>query len=153
MNVKTFALFIEMKIEVPIQVIPIEETGCHLLIGVRLNEMPALFVLDTGASRTVVDIDFITQLLGKESIHKEDDFSIGVGSDQLESHLCKVDLFKIGKLEIEEFDMAVLNLNHVKQSYGSLGLPVVQGVLGGDVLSKYSAVIDYKGRLLILDPA
>jgi hypothetical protein len=36
--------------------------------------------------------------------------------------------------------------------YGKLGLPRIDGIIGGDLLKRYKAVINYKGKKLRLTP-
>ena len=56
----------------------------------------------------------------------------------------------IGDLELPPFEAAVLDLSAINIAYRQLNLPEVLGVLGGDILMKYKAVIDYEKRLLKL---
>ena len=39
---------------------------------------------------------------------------------------------------------AVLDLSTISHAYSSLNLPPVIGVLGGDILQRYKAIINYK---------
>jgi len=55
---------------------------------------------------------------------------------------------KIGDLHIPGFEVAVLDLSTINVAYRQLNHPEVLGVLGGDILVKYSAVIDYGKQTL-----
>jgi len=56
----------------------------------------------------------------------------------------------IGELKIEQFEVAVLDLSTINMAYSQLNHPEVLGVLGGDILVKYKAVIDYGNQSLTL---
>ena len=58
--------------------------------------------------------------------------------------------FEIDNLILESIDMAVIDLSHVNQMYESIGIENINGVLGGDILMNYNAVIQYKKRSLKL---
>jgi hypothetical protein len=58
--------------------------------------------------------------------------------------------FHVGDLLVDPFEVAVLDLSAINSAYEQLGHPEVLGVLGGDILMKYKAVIDYgKWRLTL----
>ncbi|OQA10334.1 MAG: hypothetical protein BWY67_01178 [Bacteroidetes bacterium ADurb.Bin397] len=46
--------------------------------------------------------------------------------------------------------MVLLDLSHVNQSYEILKLKPVDGVIGGDLLKRYEAIIDYSKKTLVL---
>jgi hypothetical protein len=49
----------------------------------------------------------------------------------------------IGELHIKNHQVAVLELSNVNNAYREFNHPEVLGVLGGDILMQYKAVIDY----------
>ena len=51
---------------IPIEVIPIEGDGYHLMIEVTANGRPVRMLIDTGASRSVFDKDRVLMFLGDE---------------------------------------------------------------------------------------
>ena len=59
----------------------------------------------------------------------------------MKSKAVNLDLLKFDTLEIENYHALVLDLRHVNESYKMLKLPVIHGVLGGDLLKKLKAVI------------
>jgi hypothetical protein len=139
-----------MKIDIKLEQVFIEEKGCHLLLNAEINSVPLRLVLDTGASRTVVDSEFLKRITNADALCPEVEKSVGVGSNQLESYLMDVDELVIGILKINNYQMASMNLEHVKSSYKKLGYDTIEGVLGGDILSDYNAIINYKTHYLEL---
>jgi hypothetical protein len=68
----------------------------------------------------------------------------------MESSTAIIHDLSIGSLLVAEFEVAVLDLSTINIAYGQLGHPEVLGVLGGDILMKYKAVIDYGEQVLML---
>ncbi len=58
---------------------------------------------------------------------------------------------KLGELEIVDYDATILDLKHVNQSYEKLDLEPIDGIIGGDILTGYKAVIDYEKKELVLN--
>ncbi len=50
---------------------------------------------------------------------------------------------RIGDFPVPEFEAAVLDLSTINIAYRQMNHPEVLGVLGGDILMNYKAVIDY----------
>jgi hypothetical protein len=137
-------------IKILLEKVDIETSGNHLLLDVKVNDYSCKLVLDTGASRTVLDVSFLESINQEFTSQPEDEKSVGVGSNQLDSYLIDVDIFEIGELKLENYQLAAMNLEHVKMSYEKLGYNSVQGVLGGDILNNYDAIINYKNLSLDL---
>ena len=124
-----------------IQKLQIEGIGIHLIIDVVINGVKAKLVIDTGASRTVLDYGKMQEF--DVDIEKTEHLSSGIGTNSMESMLCQLQEFSIGNLKINDITVVLVDLQHVNESYALLKLPPVIGVLGGDILDKYNAKIDY----------
>lgn len=126
-----------------LELITIEKDGFHLLVNVQINETNHKMVLDTGASKSVLDLNWVQNYL-KKPVEFEDESSVGLGGDNLRSFSTIMDCIKVGGLELKTEKIAVIDLGYVIESYKGLGLPEIKGILGGDILKKYGATIDYK---------
>ena len=133
---------------VPLQIIDLHQDGFHPLVEVTLFGKPFTLVLDTGASRTAFDYTLISQ----ENVELEasDSVSTGLGTTTMTSYTANIRDFHIGDLLTDEFEVAVLDLSTINIAYRQLNHPDVLGVLGGDILVRYKAVIDYGHSLLTL---
>lgn len=136
------ALFYAM-IEIPIFFLEIEENGIHLLMEVLINDKPARMLIDTGASQTVLDKNRALQFIGNAEIEASDTLSKGLGTDSMESSNVELESMAFGSLKIIGQEVVLLDLVHVNTSYEAMGQPPVDGVLGGEILKKHKAVIDY----------
>ncbi len=129
------------RISKKIQKLQIEGIGIHLITDVVINGVKLKLVIDTGASRTVLDYGKMQEF--DIEIEKTEHLSSGIGTNTMESMLCTLEAFSIGNLKIKDFTVVLVDLQHVNESYALLKLPPVIGVLGGDILDKYNAKIDY----------
>ena len=133
---------------IPLQIIDMQEDGYHPLISITLFGKPFTLVLDTGASKTAFD-QTMFEAEGQEFI-LSDRLSTGLGTNSMTSSTAVIRDLYIGNLLIEELEVAVLDLSTINIAYAQLGHPEVLGVLGGDILMKYKAVINYGKKQLVL---
>ena len=138
--------------KIPIQILPIEDDGFHLMMTVKINGKNANLIIDTGASRTVFDESLIKKFLPKayDDFEKNEKLSTGLGTNTMQSHAFSLKSLKIGDLNIMDYMAVILDLNNINETYSKLNLPLIHGVIGGDLLAKYKAVIYYQTKILKL---
>lgn len=131
--------------EIPIELLHIEDDGFHILMPAKINRKKANLLIDTGASRTVFDKSGIMRFLKSEEQHFEDNekLSTGLGTNSLASEVFTLRNFRLGELRIKNYQAIALDMQHVNLSYEKLGLKPIDGVIGGDILMKYNAVLYY----------
>ncbi|HNW98257.1 MAG TPA: aspartyl protease family protein [Bacteroidales bacterium] len=139
-----------MKLKIPIEIIELEPESFHLFIEGHINGKPANMLVDTGASKTVFDLNRISNFINKrkkkfESFEKT---TTGLGTNSMESHFTNFKKFNIKKLAFVDFKAILLDMTHVNQSYEMLKMKPIDGVLGSDLLMKYKSVIDYKKHII-----
>jgi predicted aspartyl protease len=132
-----------MKINIPLHTINLQDDGYHLLVDVKIGRKHYKVVLDTGASKTVFDQTMLAQAHTNVNVQSTDRLSAGLGTLTMQSYTAVLPEFKIGRLKLPNFEVAVLDLSTINQAYAQLNHPQVLGVLGGDILMRYNAVIDY----------
>jgi len=137
---------------IPLELIPIEDDGFHIRIRAEINGKAAGLLIDTGATRTVFDSTRIVQFLpNANSLLKETEkLSTGLGTNSMKSHSTIIQQFKLGKLLLKNYSAIVIDIVHINQSYEQLKIPAIDGVVGGDILEQYGAVIDYSNKILQL---
>jgi predicted aspartyl protease len=126
-----------------------EGGGYHLGLEINLNGKKAFLLLDTGASRTVLDKNQIEHYNSHE-IELMDEKSTGLGTNSMDIHTTEIALIEIGSKKIENTTIALIDLSHVNETYEKLGFKRIQGVLGSDLLYRYNAIIDYNKLELTL---
>jgi predicted aspartyl protease len=133
---------------ISLEILNLHNDGFHLLVEVFVFEKPFKAVLDTGASRTVFDKTTIEQYIEHEALLASDKLSTGLGTNSMESYTLTIPEFTIGDLIIMDFETAVLDLSMINNAYESLEAGPIIGVVGGDILMKYKAVISYSSLTL-----
>jgi len=137
--------------KIKLKILDIKGNGIHVFVNAKINKHKCLLLIDTGASKSVFDKSSIESNLINSKIDKSDELSVGLGTDSMESMTSCFKSFEIGKLKIKNFDTVILDLKHINQSYESLGMSEIFGVIGSDFLKKYNAIINYKDKSLRLD--
>jgi len=140
----------ENHVTVPLQIIDLQEDGFHPLVNISVFGRSFILVVDTGASKTAFDQMMLLQADNQAVVTVSDRLSTGLGTNTMASSTAMVhDLF-LGDLLIDKFEVAVLDLSTINIAYRQLGHPEILGVLGGDILMKYKALIDYGTKVIQL---
>ncbi|MCX6270398.1 MAG: retropepsin-like aspartic protease [Bacteroidetes bacterium] len=136
----------------PLKLLSIQGDGYHLLAEATINDTPVSLLVDTGASRTVFDLDHMRSLLNltEEQIEQNEGPSGGIGSTDLESSITVIPCLNLGGCEFHHYQTALIDLAHVNTIFSAICLPHVDGIIGGDLLQTTSAKIDYKKLVLTL---
>tara|TARA_B110000046_G_scaffold32429_1_gene34757 strand:- start:25949 stop:26371 length:423 start_codon:yes stop_codon:yes gene_type:complete len=137
-------------IKIQLQKVDIPPGGVHLALNVTLNEKQVRMVVDTGASRSVLDLHFFQELFPDTVLNEEESDSAGVGASGLSSFTSLIPSLYIESFEVKEYELALMDLSHVKASYLHLGEEAIHGVLGGDILERLKAMINYADSSLTL---
>lgn len=135
---------------IPLRIIDLQGDGFHPLLEITVFGKSFTVVLDTGASKTAFDKTMLLDANKEVVLIVSDSLSTGLGTNTMVSSKVIIRDFKIGDFFVDELEVAVLDLSAINYAYKQLGHPEVLGVLGGDVLMKYNAVIDYGKKVLKL---
>lgn len=141
-----------MKHKIPLHIVSIEGEGFHIFVDGFINDLSIKLLIDTGASRSVFDKKKLLEKMGEGLIEltENEKLSTGLGTNTMKSESLILDNFRIGDLEIKGYQAVILEMSHVNVSYEQIGLPPIDGVLGGDILKKHKAVINYRKKVLSL---
>ena len=139
-------------IEVPIQLLDIEGEGFHIMVKGMIHGKEAHFLIDTGASRSVFDPNTIARFIDDIQFEKKEGMTAGVGSSDLESATFIIGTLSIGNMEIHDYEAVALDLENIHEMYAKLALPHIDGIIGGDLLKRYKAVVNYRSKKLRLTP-
>ncbi len=130
-------------ITIPLEIIHLQDDGFHILVEVVVFGQSFKAVLDTGASKTVFDKNTIEQYVDKETLLLSDKLSTGLGTNSMESHELILPEWCMGNFKLQDTHIAVLDLSMINHAYQMLEIGAIIGVIGGDILMQYGAVIDY----------
>lgn len=132
--------------QIPIRLLDIEGEGFHVLIKGKINGMEANFLVDTGASRSVFDPNVIGRYIDNPTFEKKTGITAGVGGNDLESSTFTINSLAFGDIEIHNYEAVALDLENIHETYQKLRLPSIDGIIGGDLLYRFKATINYRLR-------
>lgn len=138
------------KIVLKIKLLNIENDGYHLSIKGKINGKVANLLIDTGASRTVFDLNRMDKFINKKDLKKNDQLSTGLGTNSMVSHVSEIKKLDLGGLIIANYDAIFIDLSHVNKSYENIKLKPIDGVIGSDILLQFKAVVNYDKMELVL---
>ena len=120
----------------------------HLHLLGQLNGVDGNFILDTGAGVTVIE-EKNKEKFKMQAINT-DEKATGAGGANISIQDSENNRFKFENLQISELNLTLMNLDHVNNAFESMGLDKVDGVIGSDILTNNSAIIDYTNLALYL---
>ncbi len=111
-----------------------------IVVTVDVNGVPKKFILDTGASHTVVS-DKLAEELGLEEVERSR--ARGAGGE-IDVTIVRMDSFAIGGLVVRDLSCTVASSEDMTCMLGE----DISGVLGYNVLSQFAITIDYESKQL-----
>lgn len=140
-----------MKI-IPFDILTLQQEGYHIILHIELLDKKFKMVLDTGASKTVLDRNTLLESgVDEQNLIETSILSSGLGTNEMQSAIFTLPYLKIGDWECKKIEVAVLDLSTINYAYNQINAEPVIGVLGGDILQKYGAIINYKKKTLQLN--
>ena len=135
-------------VEVPFEVVELEENSYHIIVTAQMGCIEGDFIIDTGASITVMDCNIPFTYEQLEDVSEIN--SGGVGGEITEVRLVNLPVFRIGGHHLENMHVALIDLQHVNHLYEKHLRRQVSGLLGCDFLVRHEGIIDYKNKILTL---
>ncbi|MGQ8337563.1 aspartyl protease family protein [Sunxiuqinia sp. A32] len=134
-----------MRNTLPLKLVELENSNFHILLDCKFaNGELGSWIIDTGASKSVFDISLKDYYQLVERNDYEEYHSAGINEGTVATEVGEIDELKFGKLKIEKFQVALINLDHVNDIYRRYHDLKIVGLIGGDVLYRYGCVIDYQ---------
>nr|WP_299073955.1 retropepsin-like aspartic protease [uncultured Allomuricauda sp.] len=120
----------------------------HFEIAAKINGVSGRFILDTGASNTCVGMDKIDffKMISEVSDIK----AAGAGATEMETLVSSKNKIQIGEWKKSKQKIVLFDLVHVNEALTSHNSLPVDGIIGGDILKKGKAIIDYDKKNLYL---
>jgi hypothetical protein len=140
-----------MKVKIDLQLVEPEDENYHLLVQSEFaDNSTGCWIIDTGASRTVFDVNLKDKYLQTKN-ESNQLHTAGISDKPIETVIARIYSFTIGKFKIENMDAALLDLSHINRLYSQTAGNHICGLLGGDFLVRYKAIVDYRKKQLILN--
>jgi hypothetical protein len=139
-----------MKKKVPFRAIQIENDGYHPILKAKVNGKSIMLVIDTGASRTVIDnmcLEGLTPIINE---HQEP-FAAGVNATQFAVQPFLIPLLKMGEVKLKNVMIFGTDLSQLSELYQKMTGIKIAGLLGCDLLKKYSVKLNFKTNVMSFD--
>jgi hypothetical protein len=138
------------KIKLPLEILEIKGDGYHLFTEIHIADKPLRVVVDTGASRTVIDKGWVSEHQADLQLEENELKAAGLGSNQISNYIMVIPELKLGACTLNEYVCAALDLSGINENYLSIDAPIIDGILGSDLLFKLKAEINYgKAEMLL----
>lgn len=137
---------------IPIELLKIKDElrdGYHILCRVHINGKEFRMLVDTGASMTIFDINKTSEISQNET-ESNNQIVFSLSKKELHSKYIVIDEMRIGDIIIKNYKTLLINIDGINQFYKDNSEPTIDGIIGGDILREYKAIIDYENRYMIL---
>ena len=140
-----------MKINIPFQIIKLEENSYHIVIKGIINNIDTNILIDTGASKSVFNRSLQEAIILNETEHKENSLhSAAVNSEIIDTVNGIIKELKIGSLVLKDYKTVFIDLSHINKLYKEHVDIQIDGLIGSDFLVQYNAIIDYPNKTMKL---
>ncbi len=120
-----------------------------MVVG-ELNKYKMHMLIDTGATLTVLDINRARTIFKNPEIKIYDKFFMGIGTSKIDTYSMHINAVELGDCRLENLEVILIDMENINKAYAAFDLPRIDGIIGGDVLQKYKAVINYEKSILEL---
>lgn len=120
----------------------------HLSLYANLNKVKGHFILDTGASTSIIDRKNRKKfrLISKKS----NKIAKTAGGIQLQMEVSHENTIEFENLILRNFKVSIVDLKHINYSFHKMGIQDIDGIIGNDILKNRKGVIDYDMLVLYL---
>jgi len=135
---------------IPLEVVAIQEGSYHVFLKMKVNKKSIRVLLDTGASKTVLDKTFVEEKCKSQTTETIGQSTSSLHTTVSESNITYIKEIQLDQVKLKNYLVAVIDLTHVNQTYEGVGKKPIFGIVGSDILMERKAIIDYSKKILIL---
>ena len=120
----------------------------HVIISCKINGIEGNFIIDSGASSSCIDINLSSKFKLKTCLSEEGAYS--ATSTISKVYISKKNIFQIKELLFKDFDIFLFDMSHINETFKYHKVDKIDGIIGGDILKKFKAIIDYDKKNISL---
>jgi len=132
--------------------IPFDYVGNEILVRAKINGTNELkFILDTGATQSILDKRFMKELSGlaQAATKPEESIAMTTGAGSIKADGVKFNTFTLGDMELKDVTCAVADLS----GFETIQKEKPAGLIGANVLKRFLVTVDYEnGKVTFDDP-
>ena len=119
------------------------------MIDLLVNDVPAIFLIDTGASNSCVDLNKVKKFnLKYNSTIENSSSATGEINNSFISYENKI---TIGDLIHENLKLILFDMNYINKSINTFQKIEIDGILGSEILVALKAQINYKNNFILFN--
>ena len=127
------------------KILRLEKGDYHTLLNGSVGGHKIRIVLDTGASHSCIDKQFVYQVFPDLNLESNEGVNAGIGGIGFEVMVTDLPDFRLGRYRQKVLqNVAVIDFTHINAAYQFLHRKPVQMILGNDFCVNHKAVIDYE---------
>ncbi|MBN1988549.1 MAG: clan AA aspartic protease [Bacteroidales bacterium] len=138
-----------MRVKIPFELIEIEKHSFHPVIEVTIKDESYLFVIDTGASRTVIHSNLAAQFPPVD-MGAVEPYAASITAESLPVTMVCINLLHIGSYPFVNTQAFSADLTSIASYYESMTGRKLYGLLGCDFMLKTKAVMNFPKKILTL---
>ena len=121
----------------------------HIQIECVLNNKSGIFLIDTGASNSCVNY----LAASKFNINFEESYETASSATNKisETYYSKNNILKIGDCQKNDFELVLFDMTFINNSLIKKGIPVLDGIIGSDILNEFNTCINYRKKEIVLE--
>jgi predicted aspartyl protease len=133
---------------IPLRIIDLNGKGCHIMCNAYIDGYKMNLIIDTGASLTVLDKNRLQKINPARKMERCQDSFSGIGTSKVETFTTIIEEIIFDGFSLNQLHVMVIDLSAINAVYSSLDLDRADGVIGGELLRKLKARIDYSENIL-----
>lgn len=132
--------------EIPVELVIPDGVGVEMMAEIEINGHTLIVFIDTGASKSVFGLETAKRVfnLNEDDLHENERAAIGIDHLGIGNELIMLEELNLGGIVLEKNGAITFDFQNINETYSMFNIPAVDGILGGDILKKLNAVIDYE---------
>ncbi len=126
------------------------DDGYHIFCKVKVKSKKLRALIDTGASKTVVGRKLFDLLKLENYVSNDSNLMTGIQPGDMDVSYAILNDLTIGTMVFKNSIVGIVDFEHVNKQYQSIGMQPFDLIIGGDILKRGQAMIDYKNSILKL---
>lgn len=136
-----------MKKQIPFTLKELESNSFHPIVFGSINGVAMNFIVDTGASRTVIDESFAKDIEIIKS-ENEEPFAAGINAEKLVVQQVEIPILELGEITFEKMPVFTTDLSGISELYEQMVGLTIGGLLGCDFFKNHQAVVNFKDNTI-----
>jgi hypothetical protein len=134
------------KTEIPVELVIPDGVGVEMMAEIEINDYNLIVFIDTGASKSVFGLETAKRVfsLKEGDLHENERAAIGIDHLGIGNELIMLEELNLGGIVLEKNGAITFDFQNINETYSMFNIPAIDGILGGDILKKLNAVIDYE---------